>query len=194
MHLMLGATQFFVVGCYIPPSDLETLACINKAWHKCLKGAHLILVGNLNLNLRAPPTEREEMIAKEVKQKQSMQANRQGSEHQQQSINALIPRSVAPALKPNPSKAIWRPSTTSFGCLYSTGILLLHVRYRSTVLPSCPSQACNFAQCHSVVGSRAPGLIYAAILLCNILRISFAFQLRAPNPYRSASNVDCRCW
>jgi hypothetical protein len=28
---------------------------------------------------------------------------------------------------------------------------------------------------HSVVGSRAPGLVYAAIFLCDIPRISFAF-------------------
>jgi hypothetical protein len=66
MHLMMGSTQFFVLGCYIPHSDLETLACINKAWHKCPKGAHPILVGNLNLNLRAPRTEREETIAEQV--------------------------------------------------------------------------------------------------------------------------------
>jgi hypothetical protein len=26
LHLMMGSTRFFVVGCYIPPSDLETLA------------------------------------------------------------------------------------------------------------------------------------------------------------------------
>ena len=66
MHLMMGSTQFFIVGCYIPPSDLETLACIDKAWCECPKGAHPILVGDLNLNLRAPCTEREEMIAKQV--------------------------------------------------------------------------------------------------------------------------------
>jgi hypothetical protein len=66
MHLMMRSTQFFVVGCYIPPSDLETLACINKAWRECPKGAHPILVGNLNLNLCALHTKREEMIAKQV--------------------------------------------------------------------------------------------------------------------------------
>ncbi len=40
--------------------------CINKAWRKCPKGAHLILVGDLNLNLRALRTERDETIAKHV--------------------------------------------------------------------------------------------------------------------------------
>jgi hypothetical protein len=66
LHLMTGSTRFYVVGCYIPPSDLETLACINKAWRKCPKGAHPILVGDLNFNLRVPRTEREETIAKQV--------------------------------------------------------------------------------------------------------------------------------
>ena len=66
LHLMMGSTRFFVVGFYIPPSDLETLAYINKAWCECPKGAHPILVGDLNLNLRAPRTEREETIAEQV--------------------------------------------------------------------------------------------------------------------------------
>jgi hypothetical protein len=62
----MGSTQFYVVGCYIPPSNLETLAYINKAWCKCPKGAHPILVGNLNFNLHVPRTKREETIAKQV--------------------------------------------------------------------------------------------------------------------------------
>jgi endonuclease/exonuclease/phosphatase family metal-dependent hydrolase len=66
LHLMLGATRFFVVGCYIPPNDLEALACVNKAWRECPAGAHPILVGDLNVNLRAPRTEREETIAEQV--------------------------------------------------------------------------------------------------------------------------------
>ncbi len=66
LHLMMGLTRFFVVGCYIPPSDLETLACINKAWRECLKGAHPILVGDLNLYLQALRSEREDTIAKQV--------------------------------------------------------------------------------------------------------------------------------
>ena len=63
LHLIVGLTRFFVVGCYIPPSDLTTLACVETAWRECPAGAHPILVGNLNLNLRAPRTEREETIA-----------------------------------------------------------------------------------------------------------------------------------
>jgi hypothetical protein len=66
LHLMMGSTQFYVMGCYIPPSNLETLAYINKAWHECPKGAHPILVGNLNFNIRVPRTKREETIAKQA--------------------------------------------------------------------------------------------------------------------------------
>jgi hypothetical protein len=65
LHLMMGSIQFFV-GCYIPPFDLEALACIDKAWRKCPKGAHPILVGDLNLYLRAPCTVREETMAEQV--------------------------------------------------------------------------------------------------------------------------------
>jgi hypothetical protein len=31
LHLMMGACQFYVAGCYIPPSDLATLMCVDKA-------------------------------------------------------------------------------------------------------------------------------------------------------------------
>ncbi len=64
-HLMMGATHVFVVG-YIAPSDLGTLACINRAWHECPTGAHPILDGDLNFNLWAPHTECKETIAKQV--------------------------------------------------------------------------------------------------------------------------------
>jgi hypothetical protein len=66
LHLMMGACQFYIVGCYIPPSDLKTLTRINKAWSECPRGAHPILVGNLNINLRAARTEREETIPEHV--------------------------------------------------------------------------------------------------------------------------------
>ncbi len=66
LHLMMGSIQFYIVGCYIPPTDLETLACIDKAWHECPKGAHPILVGDLNINLGAPRMGREETIAEQM--------------------------------------------------------------------------------------------------------------------------------
>ncbi len=80
-----------------------------------------------------------------------------------------------PALQLNPSQAIWRPSTTFSGFLYSTGTSSLHDHQRSTVLPNCPPPACTSARWRSVAGSRASGLIYAAIFSCNIPRISFVF-------------------
>ncbi len=63
---MMGAIQFYIVGCYIPPSDLETLTDIERAWQVCPTGAHPLLVGNLNFNFCAPRTEREETIAEQV--------------------------------------------------------------------------------------------------------------------------------
>jgi hypothetical protein len=66
LHLMMGAVRFYVVGCYIPPSDLETLTYIIKAWSTCPTGAHPILAGDLNINLRAPRTEQEETIAEQM--------------------------------------------------------------------------------------------------------------------------------
>ena len=66
LHLMMGALQFFVVGCYIPPYDLETLTDVDKAWCVCPAGVHPILVGNLKFNFCAPRAEWEETIAKQV--------------------------------------------------------------------------------------------------------------------------------
>jgi hypothetical protein len=63
---MMGDIRFYVVGCYIPPSNLETLTHINKTWCACPKGVHPILVVNLNINLCAPRTEHKETIAKQV--------------------------------------------------------------------------------------------------------------------------------
>ena len=128
-----------------------------------------------------------------LRQRRSIQANRRGSEHQRRSVDVLIVRSVAPALQLQPSEVIWRPSTTFSGRLSSTGTSLLHDYQRSTVLRNHPPLACTSAWWRSVVGSRAPGLIYAAIFSCDIPRILFAFRSKAPDPYRSASVVDCRC-
>jgi hypothetical protein len=66
LHLMMGDISFYIIGCYILLSNLETLAHINKAWHVCPMGAHPILVGDLNINLCAPRMERKETIAKQV--------------------------------------------------------------------------------------------------------------------------------
>ncbi len=66
LHLMIGNIRFFVVGCNIPSSNLETLMNVNNAWRICPTSAHLIVVGNLNINLCAMCTGCKEMIAKQV--------------------------------------------------------------------------------------------------------------------------------
>jgi hypothetical protein len=66
LHLMMGTAQFFVLGCYIPPSDLETLTYADKAWCACPMGGHPILIRDLNFNFCAPCREREERIAEQV--------------------------------------------------------------------------------------------------------------------------------
>jgi hypothetical protein len=63
LHLMKDSIRLNIIGCYIPPSNLETLTDIDKAWRSCPKETHPILVGNLNLNLCAPLMEHKETIA-----------------------------------------------------------------------------------------------------------------------------------
>ena len=64
-HLVTGRNRFFVVGGYIPPSDLTTLAQIQKAWDQCPKGCIPLFLGDLNINLESPRDERDEQIAEE---------------------------------------------------------------------------------------------------------------------------------
>jgi hypothetical protein len=49
-----------------PPERPGGIGCVDKAWRECPEGAHPILVGDLNVKLRAPRTEREETIAEQV--------------------------------------------------------------------------------------------------------------------------------
>ncbi len=86
-----------------------------------------------------------------------MQANRGGSEHQRRSVDVLIARSVAPASQLNPSKAIWRPSTISSGCSYSTEDIVIAqppVVYPATKLPATGLYFCPVAQCGRRSGTR----------------------------------------
>ncbi len=66
LQLRMDNVRFFVVGCYIPPSDLETLTDVERAWQACPTGAHPLLVGVMNFNFCAPRTDREEVIAEQV--------------------------------------------------------------------------------------------------------------------------------
>jgi hypothetical protein len=66
LQLRMDNVRFFVVGCYIPPSNLETLTDVERAWQACPTGAHPLLVGNMNFNFCAPRTDCEEAIAEQV--------------------------------------------------------------------------------------------------------------------------------
>jgi hypothetical protein len=66
LQLRMDNAQFFVVRCYIPPSNLETLTDVKWAWQACPMGAHPLLVGNLNFNFCAPCTDCEEAITEQV--------------------------------------------------------------------------------------------------------------------------------
>jgi hypothetical protein len=64
--LVLGATRYYIAGCYIPPNNLTTLTHIKQAWMACPKGCLPIVLGDLNVNLAAPRDKRDETIAKQV--------------------------------------------------------------------------------------------------------------------------------
>jgi hypothetical protein len=55
------------MGCYIPPNNLSTLRTVKQAWIKCPQKHTPILLGNLNINPRAPKDKRDERISKVVK-------------------------------------------------------------------------------------------------------------------------------
>ena len=48
--------QYFIVGCYIPPSDTDgrTLLCIEHAMEGALRRVMPLLIGNLNADLDSP--------------------------------------------------------------------------------------------------------------------------------------------
>ncbi len=65
-QLVLGTTRWYIIGCYIPPTDLTTLTHVDEAWWACPKGCLLILLGDLNVNLAALRNERDDTIPKQV--------------------------------------------------------------------------------------------------------------------------------
>ncbi len=65
-QLILGATRWYIMGCYILPNDLTTLTHVKQAWQACPRGCLPILLGNLNVNLAAPRNKRDKMIAQQV--------------------------------------------------------------------------------------------------------------------------------
>ena len=65
-QLVTGEDRFYVVGAYIPPSDLKTLDDVRSAWANCPKKCKPIVLGDLNINLESPCDERDETIAEEM--------------------------------------------------------------------------------------------------------------------------------
>jgi hypothetical protein len=64
--IVTGGERYYAVGCYIPPNNLSTLATIVQAWNECPKGHTPFLLGDLNVNLRAPRDNRDEQIVEAV--------------------------------------------------------------------------------------------------------------------------------
>ncbi len=64
--VVTGNQCFYVLGCYIPPTNLSTLPQVEQALNKCLQGHTPHLIGDLNVNLCAPRDERDKRIAEVV--------------------------------------------------------------------------------------------------------------------------------
>jgi hypothetical protein len=64
--IVMGSQHFYVVGCYILPTDLNTLPQVKQALNECLKGHTPLLIGDLNVKLHAPRDERDKQIAEVV--------------------------------------------------------------------------------------------------------------------------------
>ena len=65
-QLVLGATRWYIVGCYIPPNNLTTLMHVEQAWQACPRGCLPIPLGDLNGNLAAPHDDCNKTIAEQV--------------------------------------------------------------------------------------------------------------------------------
>ncbi len=65
-QLVLGATRWYVIGCYIPPNKLTTLTHVKQVWQACPKGCLPIMLSDLNINPAAQHDKRGEMIAELV--------------------------------------------------------------------------------------------------------------------------------
>jgi hypothetical protein len=61
--VVMGSQRYYVVGCYIPPTNLSTLPQVEQALNKCPKGHTPLHIGDLNVNLCAARDGRDERIA-----------------------------------------------------------------------------------------------------------------------------------
>ena len=52
-QLATGARRWYIVGCYIAPDDTSTIEWVVEALMNRPKGAELLVVGDLSVNLEA---------------------------------------------------------------------------------------------------------------------------------------------
>jgi hypothetical protein len=57
-QLVTGGGRFFVMGVYIPPGDMTGVDDLRTAWASCPVDCSPLLLGDLNIDLRDPLTER----------------------------------------------------------------------------------------------------------------------------------------
>ena len=62
-QLVTGEDRYFVMGAYIPPADTLGVDDLRAAWAARPTNCKPLLLGDFNINLGTPQTEREEIIA-----------------------------------------------------------------------------------------------------------------------------------
>ena len=65
-QLVTGLGRYYVIGGYIPPSDMSPLSEVKEAWKHCPKGAQPIWLGDLNADIEYPKSERDVAIAEQA--------------------------------------------------------------------------------------------------------------------------------
>ena len=63
MQLHTGGERYFIVGCYIAPTDDATVEHVRTALGECPEGCKPLLLGDLNACLRDPVDSRADAIA-----------------------------------------------------------------------------------------------------------------------------------
>jgi hypothetical protein len=61
-QVVTGEECYFVMGAYTPPADTKGVDDLRVAWAACPTNCKPLLLGDLNIDFRAPRTEREEII------------------------------------------------------------------------------------------------------------------------------------
>jgi hypothetical protein len=64
--VVTGSQCFYVMGCYILPTNLSTLPQVEQALNECPNGHTPLLIGDLYVNLCTPRDGRDEQIAEVV--------------------------------------------------------------------------------------------------------------------------------